>query len=245
LNPALSCLAILQALPKSSSGIYWIDGDGSGSEAKFQTWCEMKLGGGGWTLIGVVGTDGRPSAWKGGSYPRPGATYYGSTAGAALGDILSPAKNDAVIKNFSVNGRDLLAASAKREVMAYVGGATDDWVTVELPTACNPFNSATTCKEGTMTGLKVVQSDGKVISSQGQACGGEADSCGYNEFGFHLIDGAESSTCSCHNSSTGTGSQGIGRIWTSFNRSDGGYWNSGMHSGWKGGFNQPGALLVR
>jgi len=245
LNPGPSCAAILATLPNSISTLYWLDPDGPGGTAKFQAWCEMKLGGGGWTLIAVIGTDGRPGVWSGGLYPRPGATFYGPAATPALGNILDNAKNDAAIKNYSIGAKDLFANSAKREVMAYVGGTTDDYLTVALPLTCNPFDPLADCKPNGVVGLKLVQSDGLTLTNNGQMCGGFADSCGYNEFGFHLLDGAATGGCKCHQTGNGTGFQGIGRMWTSFERSDGGYWNSGVHSAWKGSFNLPGALLIR
>jgi len=52
-NPAKSCKAILDAKVAKGDGLYWLDPDGaSGSNAKFQTWCDMTTDGGGWTTIG-------------------------------------------------------------------------------------------------------------------------------------------------------------------------------------------------
>lgn len=243
-NPATSCLALKNALPASASGLYWLDPDGGAVTNAFQTWCEMKLGGGGWTLVAIVGQDGRPTQFTGGTYPRAGATFYG-TASEAVGDILNPAKNDSGVKQFSVQGKAIFAASATREVMAWVGGSTDDYLTLTLPATCNPFDPAANCGENGVTGLKLTESSGKVITNNGQMCSTISDNCGYNEVGLHLLDGGENSNCVCHNGSAGSGTQGIGRMWTIFHRSDGGHWPQGVHSAWKGAYDQPGALLVR
>ncbi len=48
---ASDCASILQANPSAGSGIYWIDVDGAGPEAKFQTYCEMQAGVGAWTTV--------------------------------------------------------------------------------------------------------------------------------------------------------------------------------------------------
>ena len=70
--------------------------------------------------------------------------------------------------------------------------------------------------------------------------------CGNSEFGFHLLDGKEShGSCQCHQGAGNSGTQGLGRMWTTFHRADGGHWNLGVHSAWKGAMNQPGALLIR
>lgn len=243
-NPAASCLALKGAVPASASGVYWLDPDAGSPANAFQTWCEMALGGGGWTLLAVIGTNGRPTVFTGGTYPRAGATFYG-TAGAGLGTILVGGQNNAGINHFSVQGKSLFENSANREVLAYVGGDNDDYITVALPKTCNPFDPAVNCNENTVGGLKIVDSAGKVVTGNGQMCGAIGDSCGYNEAGFHLLDGDDNAQCSCHQTGSGTGAQGIGRMWTTFHRSDGGYWDSGIHSAWKGSFNQPGALFIR
>lgn len=50
-NPAKSCKALLAADASTPDGVYWLDGDGSGSEPPFQGLCDMKTDGGGWTLV--------------------------------------------------------------------------------------------------------------------------------------------------------------------------------------------------
>ncbi|MBI5610482.1 MAG: proprotein convertase P-domain-containing protein [Deltaproteobacteria bacterium] len=50
-NPALSCKDLLAKSPKAASGPAWIDVDGSaGPAAPQQTWCDMSLLSGGWTM---------------------------------------------------------------------------------------------------------------------------------------------------------------------------------------------------
>jgi len=46
-----SCIARLLSQPKSPSGVYFVDPDGSGGAAPFRAFCEMVLDGGGWTLV--------------------------------------------------------------------------------------------------------------------------------------------------------------------------------------------------
>ena len=53
-NPAASCKDILAKSSGANSGIYWLDGDGEGGKAPFQVYCDMEIGGGGWTLVAKV-----------------------------------------------------------------------------------------------------------------------------------------------------------------------------------------------
>ncbi|MBM4354584.1 MAG: hypothetical protein FJ109_12480 [Deltaproteobacteria bacterium] len=46
-----SCAEILASNPALPSGTYFIDPDGGGGKPPFSTWCDMKLDGGGWTLV--------------------------------------------------------------------------------------------------------------------------------------------------------------------------------------------------
>lgn len=50
-NPALSCKDALAKSPGAPSAAYWVDVDGpSGPSAAVQTWCDMSVLGGGWTM---------------------------------------------------------------------------------------------------------------------------------------------------------------------------------------------------
>ena len=244
-NPASSCQALKAALPGTTSGLFWLDPDGGQITNAFQTWCEMQLAGGGWTLLTVIGTDARPTQFTGGTSPRAGATFYGK-ANAAVGDILATTKNNTGMVHFSVQGKALFENSVGREVMAYAAGDADDYLLLALPKSCNPFDPAVSCSENTITGLKLTDSAGKVVTANGQMCTAIGDPCAYNEVGFHLLDGADNhGSCLCHQTGAGTGTQGLGRMWTTFHRADGGHWGNGIHSAWKGSMDQPGALLIR
>ena len=48
-DAALSCAAIHEAYPSLSTGTYWLDLDGAGSDDPFEAHCEMTQNGGGWT----------------------------------------------------------------------------------------------------------------------------------------------------------------------------------------------------
>ena len=60
-KPASSCAQIKSQVASPCTGLYWIDPDGAGGGAAFQAWCEMSLGGGGFTLIAANGWGG---AWN-------------------------------------------------------------------------------------------------------------------------------------------------------------------------------------
>ena len=46
-----SCKGILLLINQSTTGLYWVDGDGEGGYAPQQVWCDMSTDGGGWTLV--------------------------------------------------------------------------------------------------------------------------------------------------------------------------------------------------
>jgi hypothetical protein len=57
-SPAASCAWLKADFPESISGDYWIDADGTGGSAAWQTRCDMTTDGGGWTRIAQIQTSG-------------------------------------------------------------------------------------------------------------------------------------------------------------------------------------------
>ena len=52
--PGVTCKDILEKVPDAESGLYTIDVDGDDGAAPFQVFCDMKVDGGGWTLVAKV-----------------------------------------------------------------------------------------------------------------------------------------------------------------------------------------------
>ncbi len=88
--PALSCLAIFQALPKSADGTYWLDIDSSGPIAVGQYYCDMKNGG--WTRLISDDFEKSQGGWSQGTVS--GCGNYGKILGGAgqFGAGAAPAK---------------------------------------------------------------------------------------------------------------------------------------------------------
>ncbi len=229
------------------SGVYPIAPDG---DDPINAYCEMELAGGGWTLVVINGTDGRPFRWSQNDYPRPGASYYGNHV-AMLDDVDAIQSGAANAHNYSIDAEVLFEESG-REFLTFVGGSTTDYVTGELPAECNFFDGSQICEENTYTGLTVYDSDGAVVTDEAQACTTEAglhpeDS--FDEFGLHLVVGTQQDTFHCFGSEgSPVGHQDWGRIYTTF---EGGehdhHWHTGVHSHWNddGELNQAGFLLLR
>ncbi|MBN2495416.1 MAG: hypothetical protein JXR96_12550, partial [Deltaproteobacteria bacterium] len=238
-----SCKDLLDSGQSTGDGIYWISPD---PMLPMRVWCDMSTDGGGWTLVATYGYDGRPAGWYLGSYPRPGATYYGW----ADGSIFDPSINSTA-RIFSVYAAPLWAAS-NGEVMAYVGGSTDDYVTASLPGGCNYFDPTEWCMENTYGPFNIEDSTGSVLTTDGYACttahgqgafGGDQ----HDEFGLHLLDGIDNDDLhNCSGTASALGFEDLGRVFTTFESSDGSFWR-GVHSYWKesGETDQPGALLIR
>ena len=88
--PAISCLAIFQALPKSADGLYYLDIDGAGPIATAQYYCDMKNGG--WTRLISDDFEKSQGGWSQGVVTSCGK--YGNILGGynVFGKGAAPAK---------------------------------------------------------------------------------------------------------------------------------------------------------
>ena len=73
----LHCAAILANAPTASDGVYWIDSDGTGPSAPYQTWCDMHSAGGGWTLAMKANGNDAKFGWSGSVWTE--ATAFSTT----------------------------------------------------------------------------------------------------------------------------------------------------------------------
>ena len=240
-----SCQALLDA-GFTESGVYPIDPGGAGP---FNAHCEMELAGGGWTLVAINGLDDRPDYWSDNDYPRPGASRYGDIGRVSRDIARTTAGDDEEINNYSIDAQSLFEQSSG-EVLAYVGGSTTDFITVELPQNCNFFDGSSICEHNSYTELTIYHSDGSVLTDQGQACttgAGLIDGDIYDEFGLHLLEGTSVDSHHCANTDSTMGHFELGRLYTTFESSQGAYWDAGVHGHWReeGDDSQPGFLLLR
>ncbi len=251
-----SCRDLLAADPAAPTGVYVLDPDGpAGGQDPYLTFCDMTTAGGGWTLVAIYGKGFvRPTRFSGSAYPRPGASFYHaqSPLPTLTMDVLRPADNDGNVLYFSIAAAPLFDASGG-EVLAYVGGVTDSYITAALPMTCNYFDASVVCDDQTLGPFTIWAADGSKVTENGHACTTAHKAAPYtadqfDEFGLHLLDGPGNlAAYHCAGTATASGFQAIGRMFTSFNSSTAGYWNSGIHSYWHptGQHNQPGALFVR
>ncbi|MBU1242041.1 hypothetical protein KJ612_02455 [Myxococcota bacterium] len=252
----VTCKTILLANPQAPSGVYILDPDGpAGGQDPYLTWCDMTTAGGGWTLVAIYGKGfPRPTRFSGSAYPRPGAGFYHSESPlpTLTMDVLAPAANNGNILNFSIPAAPLFDHSGG-EVLAWVGGVTDSYIVATLPMTCNYFDATVMCDDRTYGPFTIFDAQGQKVTEDGYACTTShkaapytADT--YDEFGLHLLDGPGSHvTYHCATTATPTGHEGYGRMFTSFNASNGNFWNAGVHSYWHptGVLDQPGALFIR
>ena len=141
--------------------MFAIDPDGPGGEPAFLTYCDMVRYGGGWTMVALYGRGfARPTQWSGATYPRPGAAFFNSDTNGPTLDaaVLRATVNDGDFASFSVNALTLWANSS-REILAYVEGSTDDYITAQLPAGCNYFDASSYYEENTYGQFEVNLSD--------------------------------------------------------------------------------------
>ena len=243
--PLLESCEELRQAGVTRNGIYPI---APGDAEPFNVYCEMALGGGGWTVVSIDGLNNRPQRWWDNDYPRPGASHYGNI-GRVAGDMHRVYNGDRNVDNYSIDASELYEVSTGG-VLAFVGGEKRDYITTELPPECNFFDGDTICGHNTYTGLTILHSDGSTLTEDGQACTtGQGLIAGdpYDEFGLHLLDGVSREDFHCAHTESTLGHHGIGRLYTTFNSSNGAHWNLGVHNFWDSSSapHQPGVLMLR
>jgi cysteine-rich repeat protein len=74
-----NCATLKAAMPTLPDGIYTIDPDGAGGDAPFDVFCDMTIGGGGWTLAAISSDDGQHTwTWNNKSYMANNPITFGS-----------------------------------------------------------------------------------------------------------------------------------------------------------------------
>ena len=191
-------------------------------------------------MVALYSQGARPTYYSGNDLPRPGASFYGE----ATTTLFDPDLNHMVFSHSSIAAKDLWASSS-REVLIYVGGTTDDYVTLTLPEGCDFFDGETGCAENTWGPFEVRRSTGELLTDDAYACTSVPG--GPDEFGLHLIDGLDDfDDLPCTGNSLSTlGHEDLGRIFVTLDTDDD--WRYGVASHWNedGEPDQPGAILIR
>ncbi|MBU1239761.1 hypothetical protein KKF84_15215 [Myxococcota bacterium] len=247
-----SCRDILASGKSRGDGVYVIDPDGPGGTTPFKAYCDMTTRGGGWTLVSVYSnTEGRPVMYDSNDYPRPGASRYNVPYN--VDPLGMQVINGGTVPAYSINAA-VLWDNSQREVLAYVGGVVDDYITATLPAGCNFFDGSTWCPDDQFGPFTIERSNGTNLTTNAYACttahkAPPYTGDGYDEFGLHLIDGmSDLSGHHCHSNSNSTFIDGAGyggRLFTTFENSAGGYWDNGVHANWTGTMDQPGMFFIR
>jgi cysteine-rich repeat protein len=116
---AVDCLAILEQLPDSPSGLYLIDPDGDGGDAPHLTRCDMTHDGGGWTLVTIHSDDGQDTwTWNNRHVFDTNTDTFGALDGDTVVDFKSAALHDALFT-------DLLFVHAPSDIWAAYHGLGD------------------------------------------------------------------------------------------------------------------------
>jgi hypothetical protein len=139
--PVSSCAVLLSSGPAPANGNYWIDPSGG---SPFEAYCEMSLGGGGWTmLLNLDTSDGHVMWWADPLW----------TDSATHGDVSSPFAGDHKSRAFM----DLSAANSLL-LMVHENGAVLGWKSFALA-GTGSLSSYLQGGDNTQLGSSVIASD--------------------------------------------------------------------------------------
>lgn len=113
----------------TGDGLYWIDPDGSGSNAPFSVWCDMTVDDGGWTLVAWANTTSE--TWSGTPLF---ATYSGSS---------SATPSSADFSNWSGTIASSMASQPQNVRMTYLSGTAQSTLNVTTNTLRMYTNTST------------------------------------------------------------------------------------------------------